>query len=167
MNEIAKNELGTRISRSKSQSVGPDPPSCIRFCQLSAQRQVLVRLYQMINYGEIRDIEVRSREPVFGSASIVLVDVRLDSTLMRCPAAKGSCLILVFARNSAVCWHSSTKSKAAESVALRSVRACHEEFCSSRRSGDCCRERRLRFLCTAAGFLPSQPVGDDGGLHHG
>lgn len=49
-----------------------------RFSQLSAERQVLVRLCQSINFGEIREIEVRGREPVFISPSRVLVDLRLD-----------------------------------------------------------------------------------------
>jgi hypothetical protein len=33
----------------------------------------------MINYGELRELEVRKGEPVFGSAAVVLADVRLDS----------------------------------------------------------------------------------------
>src|SRR5258708_6263087 len=50
-----------------------------RFSQLSLPRQALVRLCQDMNFGEIRDIEVRDGEPMFGSAPIVLIDVNLDS----------------------------------------------------------------------------------------
>jgi hypothetical protein len=58
---------------------GQEAPPWIRFSQLSAPRQLLVRLCQLINFGEIRDIEVRGREPLFGAASVVLVDHRLDA----------------------------------------------------------------------------------------
>lgn len=38
-----------------------------------------MRLCQLVNFGEIRDIEVRNREPLLGSASRLMVDVRLDN----------------------------------------------------------------------------------------
>ena len=49
----------------------------VRFSQLSEARQLLIRLCQRINFGELRDIQVLDREPVF-EASQVLVDRRLD-----------------------------------------------------------------------------------------
>ena len=51
----------------------------IRFSELSPQRQVLVRLCQRTNYGSIRDLEVRDRQPVFAPAPVVLMDLKLDS----------------------------------------------------------------------------------------
>lgn len=65
-------------SSGTSKGAGADSPS-FRFSQLCSERQLLVRLCQLINFGEIRDIEVRNREPLLGSASRLLVDVRLDS----------------------------------------------------------------------------------------
>jgi hypothetical protein len=54
-------------------------PRAIRFSQLSPQRQVLIRLCQQTNYGFIRDLEVRERQPVFDLPPVVLVDFKLDS----------------------------------------------------------------------------------------
>jgi hypothetical protein len=51
----------------------------ICFSELSSQRQVLVRLCQQTNYGSIRDLEVRERQPVFDPPPVVLVDLKLDS----------------------------------------------------------------------------------------
>lgn len=62
----------------KSKGTGADSPLS-RFSQLSSERQLLVRLCQLVNFGEIRDIEVRNREPLLGAASRLMVDVRLDS----------------------------------------------------------------------------------------
>ena len=49
-----------------------------RFQQLSAPRQYLVRLCQLINFGRIEDLELRRGEPVFSPAPQVFIDVRLD-----------------------------------------------------------------------------------------
>jgi hypothetical protein len=53
-------------------------PTAIRFSELSPQRQVLVRLCQQTNYGFIRDLEIRERQPVFDRPPVVLVDLKLD-----------------------------------------------------------------------------------------
>jgi hypothetical protein len=37
-----------------------------------------VRLCQLVNFGEIQNINLQNGEPVFGSASRILVDLRLD-----------------------------------------------------------------------------------------
>jgi hypothetical protein len=51
-----------------------------RFSQLSTPRKALVRLFQSINYGHIRDLSVDDREPVLASPSlVVLVDLKLDA----------------------------------------------------------------------------------------
>ena len=54
-------------------------PVVQRFSDLSAPRQALVRLCQSIDYGQIIDLHVRDREPVFSPAPTVLLDVKLDS----------------------------------------------------------------------------------------
>jgi hypothetical protein len=54
-------------------------PKAIRFSELSPERQVLVRLCQRTNYGFIRDLEVRERQPLFDPPPVVLVDFKLDS----------------------------------------------------------------------------------------
>jgi hypothetical protein len=51
----------------------------VRFAELSAARQRLVRLCQAINHGSIEDIEVRHSEPVFDPMPVALKDVKLDS----------------------------------------------------------------------------------------
>jgi hypothetical protein len=54
--------------------------SLIRFAHLSPARQSLVRLFQSINYGCVRNLDVRDCEPLLsGPGPIVLVDIRLDS----------------------------------------------------------------------------------------
>ena len=60
-------------------------PKAIRFSELSPQRQKLIRLCQETNYGFIRDLEVRERQPVFDPPPVVLVDFKLDSTDQRRP----------------------------------------------------------------------------------
>ena len=51
-----------------------------QFSQLSRPRQALVRLFQSINYGNVRDLNVRDQEPVLASPSpIVVVDLKLDA----------------------------------------------------------------------------------------
>ena len=50
-----------------------------QFSQLSPPRQDLVRLFQSINYGYVRDLNVLDREPVLASRPpIVVVDLKLD-----------------------------------------------------------------------------------------
>jgi hypothetical protein len=51
----------------------------LRFSQLSASRQTLVRLCQSVNHGSIEDLRVEQSEPVFNPAPVVLKDVKLDS----------------------------------------------------------------------------------------
>jgi hypothetical protein len=80
---------GSRSSNSRSEVAEPrdEQSRQIRFSQISPQRQVLVRLCQLINFGEVRDLDVRNREPVLGSSVVVLADVRLDADeAMRCEA---------------------------------------------------------------------------------
>jgi len=51
-----------------------------QFSQLSRPRQALVRLFQSINYGYVRELNVRDQEPVLnGPSPIVLVDLKLDA----------------------------------------------------------------------------------------
>jgi hypothetical protein len=53
-------------------------PKTSRFSQLSASRQVLVRLCQDINFGQIQDLHVRNADPVWDPAPTVLSEVKLD-----------------------------------------------------------------------------------------
>jgi hypothetical protein len=50
----------------------------LRFSQLSASRQVLVRLCQNINFGQIQDLHVRNSELVWDPAPTVLSEIKLD-----------------------------------------------------------------------------------------
>jgi hypothetical protein len=51
-----------------------------RLSQLSTPRKALVRLFQSINYGHIRDLSVHDQEPVLASPSpVVLIDLKLDA----------------------------------------------------------------------------------------
>ena len=56
------------------------PPSerTVRFCELSLPRQRLVRLFQTINFGELRGLQIREREPAFEPQPVLLADVKLD-----------------------------------------------------------------------------------------
>lgn len=76
---MAKREFEVTQSVRRSSEIGLDSLTSVRFSEISVPRQALIRLCQLTNFGEIRDIEVRGREPIFGSASAVLVDVRLDA----------------------------------------------------------------------------------------
>jgi hypothetical protein len=49
-----------------------------RFLELSPGRQALVRLLQVINFGELRDIRVRDAEPIVDESLAVFLDVKLD-----------------------------------------------------------------------------------------
>jgi hypothetical protein len=53
------------------------PSTRVLFSQLSAQRRMLVRLCQQTNYGSVRDLEVRERQPVFDPPPVVLMDLKL------------------------------------------------------------------------------------------
>jgi hypothetical protein len=54
--------------------------SATSFLRLSQSRQMLVRLCQSVNYGQIHDLSVRDREPLLKSpAPTVFVDLRLDA----------------------------------------------------------------------------------------
>jgi hypothetical protein len=50
----------------------------LRLSDLSAARQAFVRRCQRLGHGTIRDLEVNECEPVFGSKTEVLHDVKLD-----------------------------------------------------------------------------------------
>ena len=50
-----------------------------RLSQLSASRQMLVRLCQDINFGQIQGLLVRNSEPVWDLAPTVLSEVKLDA----------------------------------------------------------------------------------------
>ena len=54
-------------------------PNVLRFSQLSAPRQALVRLCQSTNYGCVRRLRVKDSDPVFDPLLQVLVDVKLDA----------------------------------------------------------------------------------------
>jgi len=49
-----------------------------RFSELSGPRQVLVRLCQSINHGQIEALRITDGEPTFSPTPKVLVDVKLD-----------------------------------------------------------------------------------------
>jgi len=51
----------------------------LRFSQLSASRQALVRLCQDINFGQIQDLHIRNSDPVWGPAPTVLSEIKLDT----------------------------------------------------------------------------------------
>ncbi len=53
--------------------------TALRFRQLSAPRQALVRLFQSVNYGHIEDLEVRAGEPAFCPAPRILIDLKLGT----------------------------------------------------------------------------------------
>jgi hypothetical protein len=50
----------------------------VRLSDLSAPRQALVRLCQSIDYGQVHDLHVRDREPVFSPEPGVIFEVKLD-----------------------------------------------------------------------------------------
>ncbi len=49
----------------------------LRFAQLSAARQKLVRLLQTVNYGQIQELLVRDGEPIYDPAPVVIIDAKL------------------------------------------------------------------------------------------
>lgn len=54
------------------------PAFALRLSDVSPPRQALVRLCQSIDYGQILDLNIRDREPVFHPAPRVLRDIKLD-----------------------------------------------------------------------------------------
>lgn len=67
-------EVEAEVSRRKTASAIVAKPETI-----SASWQVLVRLCQSIDYGQIIRLGMRDGEPVFDSPPTVLVDVKLDA----------------------------------------------------------------------------------------
>jgi hypothetical protein len=51
----------------------------LRFSQLSAPRQALVRLFQALNFGHVLRVAIQNGDPVFSPEPTVLVDVKLDA----------------------------------------------------------------------------------------
>jgi hypothetical protein len=51
----------------------------IRLSQLSGPRQTLVRLCQRLDYGQILDVLITGREPVFDPPPTLLLDIKLDA----------------------------------------------------------------------------------------
>ena len=49
-----------------------------RFAHLSPPRQVLVRLCQSLNYGDIADLLIKNGEPQFSPLPRVVASIRLD-----------------------------------------------------------------------------------------
>jgi hypothetical protein len=50
----------------------------LRFSDLSASRQALVRLCQHVNFGQILSLQVRNAEPIWDPAPTILSEVRLE-----------------------------------------------------------------------------------------
>jgi hypothetical protein len=65
-----------------------------KLSELSAPQQALVRLCQSIDYGQISDLRVRDREPVFSPAPTLLLDIKLDAECRRRPEAELADFIL-------------------------------------------------------------------------
>src|SRR5947209_5155774 len=61
------------------------PSSSQTLSSLSSPRQVLVRLCQSVDFGQIIDLHIRDREPRFDPAPAVLLDIKLDSDLQARP----------------------------------------------------------------------------------
>ena len=57
----------------------------LRFSELSALRQALIRRCQRMGFGKILRLDVRDGQPVFAPGTEVLLDVKLDSTETRRP----------------------------------------------------------------------------------
>jgi hypothetical protein len=53
-------------------------PQLQRFAQLSPARQMLVRVLQATNFGELQGICVQNADPVFDPEATVIFDVKLD-----------------------------------------------------------------------------------------
>ncbi|HEY1205388.1 MAG: hypothetical protein ABSH46_11815 [Bryobacteraceae bacterium] len=69
------------VERNMSEAIGAGnqmTPKALRFSQLSASRQTLVRVCQHVNFGQIQGLHVRNSDPVWDPAPTVLSEVRLD-----------------------------------------------------------------------------------------
>jgi hypothetical protein len=53
-------------------------PQVRRFSQLSPARQSLIRIFQVVNFGEIQGIRVRDADPLCDDACFVVIDAKLD-----------------------------------------------------------------------------------------
>src|SRR4051812_34678031 len=51
----------------------------MRLSELSAPRQVLVRICQSLNFGQILRLHVENGEPTYSPEPTVLVEIKLDS----------------------------------------------------------------------------------------
>lgn len=51
----------------------------LRYSEVSRPRQLLIRLFQNTNFGEVRQLQVKDAEPVLNPAPVVLVDLKLDT----------------------------------------------------------------------------------------
>ena len=49
----------------------------LRFSQLSAPRQKLVRMCQTVNYGQIQGVAVRGGDPIFEPAPMAVIEAKL------------------------------------------------------------------------------------------
>jgi hypothetical protein len=50
----------------------------LRFSELSAPRQILIRACQQVVFGAIRNLELRDQEPIFGPTTEIVFDIKLD-----------------------------------------------------------------------------------------
>jgi hypothetical protein len=72
---------GTPASAGAADSVNTQKtvmPQIRRFSQLSPARQALVRLCQVVNFGEIQGIPVTDADPMFDDVCVVVIDAKLD-----------------------------------------------------------------------------------------
>jgi hypothetical protein len=60
----------------------------VRLCQLSDPLKVLVRLCQWIDYGQILELHVRDKEPVYDPPPTLLLDIKLDADASGRPESK-------------------------------------------------------------------------------
>ena len=51
----------------------------LRLAELSTPSQALVRLCQLIDYGQITNLQIRDGEPVFDPEPSVVVEIKLDA----------------------------------------------------------------------------------------
>src|SRR5947199_6344524 len=53
-------------------------PAVLRFARLSRERQGLVRILQVVNFGEIRGVRVQDANPILEHDTVVAIDTKLD-----------------------------------------------------------------------------------------
>ena len=58
----------------------PPIQRAVRFSELSQPRQMLVRLCQAVDYGSLRQLEIKNREPLFEPPPVLAIDMKLDGT---------------------------------------------------------------------------------------